>query len=74
MSARLTAPMDPLVALAVRQARHRIANPAEVAHLPAHERTRLFAMAWAVLKTAQGCPTVQRLRYDSGHISGGDAA
>lgn len=70
MSARRPAHPDPVVALAIQQARHRIANPDEVADLPAWERARLFTMAWAVLKTAQGCPTVQRLRV----ISGGDAA
>ena len=69
MPARIPAHPDPLVALAIRQARHRIAHPEELAHLPAWERTRLFAMAWAVLKTAQGCPTAQRFR-----IIGGDAA
>lgn len=69
MSARHPAHPDPVVALAVRQARHRIANPAEVAHLPAFERVRLFSMAWAVLKTAQRSHSVQRNR-----ITGGDAA
>ena len=69
MPARIPTHPDPLVALAIRQARHRISHPEELAHLPAWERTRLFAMALAVLKTAQGCPTVQ-------HICtlGGDAA
>lgn len=70
MSAGHPAHPDPVIALAVRQARHRIANPGEVAHLPAFERVRLFSMAWAVLKTAQGRPASQRIHA----INGGDAA
>jgi len=62
MSARHPAHPDPLVHLAIRQARHRIANPQELMHLPAHERSDLFKMAWAVLKTARGCTTAQRIR------------
>ena len=69
MSARRPTHPDPVVALAIRQARHRIANPQELSHLSDLDRTRLFTMAWAVLKTAQGCPTAQRLR-----MTGGDAA
>ncbi len=69
MPARITTHPDPLVAQAIRQARHRVANPEEVAHLPAWERTRLFSMAWAVLKTAQGRPVKQ-----TKVIIGGDAA
>lgn len=66
MSARLPAHPDPVVALAIRQARHRIANPQEIAHLPPQDRSALFSMAWKVLKTAQGRPTVQRIRITSG--------
>ncbi len=66
MSARLPAHPDPVVALAIRQARHRIANPQDIAHLPPQDRSALFSMAWAVLKTAQGRPTVQRIRITSG--------
>lgn len=62
MSARHPAHPDPLVALAVQQARHRVANPDELAHLPAYERVRLFSLAWAVLKTAQRSHAVQRHR------------
>ncbi len=62
MSARLPAHPDPVVALAIRQARHRIANPQEIAHLPPQDRSVLFSMAWKVLKTAQGAPAVQRIR------------
>lgn len=70
MSARHTAHPDPLVHLAIRQARHRIANPQELSHLPANERARLYTMAWAVLKSARGCTTAQRIRIPHG----GDAA
>lgn len=69
MSARHPAHPDPVVALAIRQARHRIANPQEIAHLPPQDRSTLFAMAWKVLKTAQGAPAVQRI-----HITTGGAA
>lgn len=69
MSARHITHPDPIVALAIRQARHRISHPQELAHLPVEDQQRLYRLAWAILKTAQGCPTAQRLR-----IIGGDAA
>ncbi len=56
--------------LAVRQARHRVANPDELAHLPPTDRAALFAMAWRVLKSAQHRPAIQRIRI----TTGGDAA
>lgn len=70
MPARTSTHPNPLVARAVRQARHRIANPGELSHLPPAERIHLFAMAWAVLKTAQGSLRIQR----SLGATGGDAA
>lgn len=66
MSARQIDHPDPVVALAIRQARHRISNPHEIAHLPAQERCALFTMAWKVLKTAQGAPAIQRKRTTDG--------
>ena len=70
MSARQPVHPDAIVHLAVRQARYRISHPEQLAHLSADERSNLFKMAWAVLKSAQGCPTAQRIRA----THGGDAA